>query len=243
MDEFLSSPALWVALSLVVYVGAKRLYERAGTPLVHPVLITIGVLIAILVFLGIDYETYEEGGRIISFFLGPSVVALGVPLAERVRELKDQAPALVVVIVAGALIGIISAVVPLLIAGAPEGVTTSMAPKSVTTPIAMSIVEREGGEPSLSAAFVVMTGILGAVIGPVLLHLIGVKNPVAYGFALGAASHGVGTARALEDGRTEGAAGSLAICLNGIATSILTPPALGIMYGGWGIVATAIFGG
>ncbi len=237
MYEFLTSPALWVAVSLVVYVGARALYVRAGTPLVHPVLVTIIAIIAILLALDIDYETYNEGGRIISFFLGPSVVALGVPLAERIRELKQQAPALTITIVAGALVGIVSAVAPLLIAGVPENVITSMAPKSVTTPIAMSIVEREGGEPSLAAAFVVMTGILGAVIGPVLLRIVGVRSPVARGFALGAASHGVGTARALEDGRTEGAAGSLAICLNGIATSILTPPVLSLIYSGWEIAA------
>ncbi len=237
MHEFLTSPVLWVTVSLVVYVGARALYVRAGTPLVHPVLVTIVVIIAILVALDIDYETYNEGGRIISFFLGPSVVALGVPLAERVRELRQQTPALVVTVIAGALVGIVSAVAPLLIAGSPEGVITSMAPKSVTTPIAMAIVEREGGEPSLAAAFVVMTGILGAVIGPVILRLIGVHSPLARGYALGAASHGVGTARALEEGRTAAAAGGLAICLNGIATSILTPPVLALIYRSWDMLA------
>lgn len=237
MHEFLTSPALWVSVSLLVYAGAKALYVRAATPLVHPVLVTIAIIIALLVALDIDYGTYNEGGRIISFFLGPSVVALGVPLAERIRELRAQAPALIVTTIAGALVGIVSAVAPLLVAGAPESMITSMAPKSVTTPIAMSIVEREGGEPSLAAAFVVMTGVLGAVIGPMLLRTIGVTTPVARGYALGAASHGVGTARALEDGRIEGAAGSLAICLNGIATSVLTPPVLGLVYSSWDVAS------
>ncbi|MFW5994805.1 MAG: LrgB family protein, partial [Spirochaetia bacterium] len=215
IDELVAAPAVWVTVSLVLYIGAKRLYSVAGTPLLHPVLVTIAALIAVLTLFGVDYGTYNEGGRIISFFLGPSVVALGVPLAERIRELRSQAPALVVTILAGSVVGIVSAVLPLVVAGAGNMVILSMAPKSVTTPIAMSIVESAGGEPSLAAAFVVLTGIFGAVVGPVLLRIFGVHDPVAYGYALGAASHGIGTARALEEGRTQGAAGSLAICLNG----------------------------
>lgn len=237
MSELLSTPALWVAASLFVYIGAKRLYAAAGTPLLHPVLVTIAALIAVLTVFGVEYETYNEGGRIISFFLGPSVVALGVPLAERIRELRSQAPALVATILAGSVIGIISAVVPLIVTGADEVLVLSMAPKSVTTPIAMSIVDASGGEPSLAAAFVVLTGILGAVVGPLLLRVFGVHDPVAYGYALGAAAHGIGTARALEEGRTQGAAGSLAICLNGIATSVMTPVVLSVMFRVWGVTA------
>lgn len=233
MNEFLTSPVLWVTISLLFYVGATRIYRFAGTPLLHPVLLTIAALIAVLTLVDIEYETYNEGGRIISFFLGPSVVALGVPLAERIRELRRQAPALVATIVAGSVVGVVSAVLPLLLVGAGESTVISLAPKSVTTPIAMSVAERGGGEPSLTAAFVVLTGIFGAVVGPIVLRIVGVRDRVAFGFALGAASHGIGTARALENGRTEGAAGSLAICLNGIATSILTPPILGLLFSFW----------
>ncbi len=233
MNEFLTSPVVWVTLSLLFYMGAMRIYRAAGTPLLHPVLLTIAALIAVLTLLDVRYETYNEGGRIISFFLGPSVVALGVPLAERIRELRRQAPALVVTIVAGSAVGVVSAVLPLLLVGAGESIIVSLAPKSVTTPIAMSVAERGGGEPSLTAAFVVMTGIFGAVVGPIVLRIIGVRDRVAFGFALGAAAHGIGTARALENGRTEGAAGSLAICLNGIATSVLTPPILALLFAFW----------
>lgn len=233
LNELIGAPVVWVAVSLVIFIGAKRLYSMAGTPLLHPVLTTIAAIILLLTLLDVEYRTYNEGGRIISFFLGPSVVALGVPLAERIRELRAQAPALVATILAGSIVGIVSAVAPLLVAGAGELVVLSMAPKSVTTPIAMSIVETSGGEPSLAAAFVVLTGIFGAVVGPVLLRIFGVHDPVAYGYALGAASHGIGTARALEEGRTQGAAGSLAICLNGIATSVMTPIVLSLLFRMW----------
>lgn len=238
MSDFLSSPTLWVAMSLLIYMGSKRIYRRAGTPLLHPVLLTIVALITLLVLLRIDYETYNRGGSIISFFLGPSVVALGVPLAEKIRELREQAPALLLTIGVGAFAGVVSAVLPLVFFGVDSTIIASMAPKSVTTPIAMSIAEGQGGEPSLTAAFVVMTGIFGAVVGPTVMKILKVDDELARGFALGAAAHGIGTARALEEGRTSGAAGSLAICLNGIATSIITPPILSLVFSLWELTAS-----
>jgi len=220
----LETPVVWVALTTLTYVGAKALYARIRFFLLHPVLLTVAVLIAVLQLLGVDFETYNRGGQVISFFLGPSVVALGIPLYQRLQELREQAPAMLATTLAGSVVGIVSAVVPLLILGVPEVVTRSMSPKSVTTPIAIAIAEGIGGDQALTAGFVVTTGILGAIIGPVVLRVVGVRNDVAFGLAMGSAAHGVGTARALEEGRLSGAAGSLGICLNGIATAILTPP-------------------
>lgn len=222
-------PVLWVAISLLIYGVSRRLYLRLQMPLLHPVLVTIVLLILLLRTSGVEYETYMRGGRYISFFLGPSVVALGVPLYLRLQEMKRASPAMLTAVAFGSLIGIVSVVVPALALGAPGVVVRSLAPKSVTTPIAIVVAESIGGDGSLSAAFVVLTGILGAVIGPMVLRIVGVRHPVAFGLAMGSAAHGIGTARALEEGPLEGAAGGLGICLCGVMTSILTPPLVGLL--------------
>ncbi len=128
------------------------------------------------------------------------------------------------------LVGIVSAVLPVLLLGAPLEIAYSLAPKSVTTAIAIGISDRIGGLPSLTAVVVILTGILGAVIGPALLTLVRVTNRVAFGFAIGAAAHGVGTARALEIGDVEGASGGLAICLTGIVTAVAAPWVVKLLY-------------
>lgn len=220
----LPAPVLWVALSLLIYSLSRLVYLRLRFPLLHPVLVTIVLLILLLQATGIPYETYMEGGRFISFFLGPSVVALGVPLYLRLQEMKRNAPAMLAAVLFGSLVGIVSVVVPALMLGAPSVVVRSLAPKSITTPIAIVVAESVGGDASLSAAFVVLTGILGAVIGPVVLRIVGVRHPVAFGLAMGSAAHGIGTARALEQGTLQGAAGGLGICLCGVMTAIFTPP-------------------
>ncbi|TVQ23998.1 MAG: LrgB family protein [Spirochaetaceae bacterium] len=229
MNALFENPILWVTVSLGAFIFGKRLYAQSRFPLFHPVLVAIASVIVLLLLFDVDYEIYRGGGDIISFFLGPSVVALGLPLYERFQQMRSQAPALLVSVVAGSLVGLVSAVLPVILMAAPELVVMSMAPKSITTPIAISVAQQLGGDGSLAASFVVMCGILGGVIGPAVLKITGVSDPVAFGYALGAASHGIGTARALEFGRTEGAAGSLAICLNGIATSMLAPAVVGLI--------------
>jgi predicted murein hydrolase (TIGR00659 family) len=221
--ESVPPAVLWVAVTMVLYVMAQAVYRRIPFPLLIPVLATIGALVLLLRGTGTSYEDYMEGGQIIQFFLGPTVVALGLPLYRRLQELKRAAPALITAVLFGAAIGIVSATLPAIWLGAPDLVVRSLAPKSVTTPIAIAVAGRIGGDASLAAAFVVFTGILGAVIGPVLLRMVGITHPVAYGFALGCSSHGIGTVQALEAGRMQGAAAGLGICLCGIMTSILAP--------------------
>lgn len=186
-------------------------------------MVAILVLMAFLTVSGIRYEDYFQGGRVISFFLGPSVVALGVPLYVQLEEIRKRGRAILVSMAVAAVVGVLSAAGTAALLGASAPVVASLAPKSVTTPIAMGIAEKIGGIPSLTAAIVIATGILGAVIGPGVLRLCGVRHPVAFGLAMGAASHGIGTARAVEEGEVQGAAGGLAICLNGIATALMTP--------------------
>jgi predicted murein hydrolase (TIGR00659 family) len=214
---------LSVAATVAVYAAASRVYRRWRMPFLNPVLVSVVVLICALRGLGIDHAHYDGGGRILSFFLGPAVVALGVPLFLQSEEIARRGRAILTSILAGSVVGIVSGVCIAAWLGASVEVVRSLAPRSVTTPIAIGIAERIGGISSLSAALVIGTGVLGAVLGPAVLRAAGVRSPTAFGLAMGAAAHGIGTARAAEEGTAEAAGGGLAIGLMGVATAILAP--------------------
>ncbi|GAB4369776.1 MAG: LrgB family protein [Spirochaetales bacterium] len=189
----------------------------------HPVLVSVLVIMAALVLTHTPYETYADGTKGLTFLLAPSVVALGVPLYKEWKKLKEEIGRILVTVTFGSFVGIVSSILPAILWGTPPEVISSLAPRSVTTPIAMSIAEGTGGVPALSAVVVVMTGIWGAVVGPVLLSLLGRVESSAFGLAMGVASHGIGTARTLEIGEREGAYAALGLCLNGILTSLIVP--------------------
>jgi predicted murein hydrolase (TIGR00659 family) len=219
-----------IIATVLVYLAAERLYRRTGWFVLNPVLVSVAVLIAALILLRIDYADYERGGRVLAWLLGPAVVALGVPLAEKWDEIVRHGRAIFTSILAGSVTGILAAAGTARILGASAEVVRSLAPRSVTTPIAMGISEKVGGIPSLTAALVIATGVLGAVAGPALLRALGVRSRTAVGLALGSAAHGIGTARAMEDGDVEGATAGLAIGLMGVATAVLVPILLRLLF-------------
>ncbi|MGQ9794832.1 LrgB family protein [Desulfosoma sp.] len=223
MMAFFTSRVFSVFVTFLAFYAAQRLYRRLQYFWLNPVLLSIVGLMVFLTLMGIPYEDYFQGGQIISFFLGPAVVALGVPLYLQMEEIRKRGRAIGVSMAVAAVVGVLSAAGTAALLGASAPVVASLAPKSVTTPIAMGIAEKIGGIPPLTAAIVIATGILGAVIGPGVLRLCGVRHPVAFGLAMGAASPGIGTARAMEEGEVQGASGGLAICLNGVATAVVTP--------------------
>lgn len=223
IGELIRTPAFGMTVTLVVFAGAKWLYRRSRVFLLHPVLVSIAVIILILSSSKISYADYMKGGAIIAFFLGPSVVALGLPLYDQLTRLRAEALSILTTIVFASAVGVLASTLPLLLLGGPTRVMLSLAPKSITTPIAMAVSQELGGIPSLTAALVVLTGVVGAVVGPVVLRLVGITSGIAFGIAMGTASHGIGTARAIEQGELEGAASSLALCLNGIATAVIAP--------------------
>lgn len=223
MKELVNSPLFAITVTFVTYFLAQQLYARKPFPFLSPVLVSIVVLICLLKLIGLDYHTYNRGGKIISFFLGPAVVALGVPLYEQLAEIKRQGLPVLISIIVASVVGVVTAAGTAVLLGASTEVAASLAPKSVTTPIAIGIAEKIGGIPSLTAALVIAAGVLGAVAGPAFLKIIGITDKTAFGLAMGAASHGIGTARAMEEGRLEGAASGLAIGLNGLATAVVTP--------------------
>ncbi len=227
--EFLESKIFLLALTFVLFYVAKRLQVRTGWVLLNPVLITILVLIAFLSLTGITYDTYAQAGTLIDFWLKPAIVALGVPLYLQLRTIRRQLLPLLLSQLIGSVVGILSVVGTAWAMGASPRVIVSLAPKSVTTPIAMEVADALGGVPSLTAAIVVCVGLFGAVFGFKVLQLGRVKSPIAQSLSIGTASHAVGTSRAMDYSPTHGAYASLGLILNGILTALLTPVILHLL--------------
>ena len=218
-----------LALTFGVFAMFKALQKRMGWVLLNPILLTIATLILYLKCADISYETYSEGGELIAFWLKPAVVALGVPLYLQLEMIKKQWMPILLSQLVGCLVGVVSVVLIAKGLGATPDVICSLAPKSVTTPIAMEVSNATGGIPSLTAAMVVMVGLLGAVFGFRMLDMGRVKSPIAQGLSMGTASHAIGTSAAMEVGKKYGAYSSLGLTLNGILTSLLTPVVLRLM--------------
>ena len=221
--EILQNNIVLLALTLGVFYASRQFQKWTGWIVLNPILVTIAVLILFLQFTGISYETYHEAGQYIDFLLKPAIVALGVPLYRNLKRIRQQLLPIFLSQLAGCLAGIISVVAIAKLTGASSAVIISLAPKSVTTPIAMEICKATGGIPSLTAAIVVCVGLFGAVFGFKVLEVWHIRNPYSQGLSIGTASHAVGTSRAMEKSETHGAYASLGLILNGVLTSVLTP--------------------
>ncbi len=222
-SDLAQSPVFGVGLTLIVFFLAQKLYQRTGSIFFNPVAVAILGIIGILEVADIPYRDYAKGGDLILFLLGPSVVALGLPLYQRRREILAKKLPILAGVAAGAVTSIVTAAGLTWLLGGSREVIWSMAPKSVTTPIAIGIAGKIGGLPPLTAAIVVLTGCLGAICGPEFCRLIGLRDPAAVGLAVGTAAHGIGTARMLEIDRLGGAVAGLAIGLNGLMTAFILP--------------------
>jgi len=222
MTVLLNSEIFILTLVIGVYLAAVWLFRKTRLSILNPLLVSIPVLALITHFLGISYESFEKGSRIISFMLGPTVVVLGYLLYEQIAQLKENAVSIITSVFVGCITGVLSVIFIARYFGADHALIASLEPKSVTTPIAMSIAERSGGIPAI-AAVVIVVGIFGGLVGPFILERLGIKSRIARGLALGSAAHGLGTAKAMELGAVEGAISGLAIGVMGIMTAILVP--------------------
>lgn len=223
MNSLVHSEIFDLALVVGTYIAANLLYKKTHLSLLHPLLTSIFVIIVILEVLDIEYESFLQGSHLIHFMLGPSVVALGYVLFEQMKYLKGNVVSILTSVFIGAIVGIISVIAIGKLMGADQSLIATLQPKSVTTPIAMGISEKNGGIPSLTAVIVVAVGIFGSIVGPAVMKVLGIESRIAKGLALGASSHGVGTAAAIQLGAVEGALSGLAIGLMGIMTAILVP--------------------
>jgi len=227
-----TQPLLGLTVTLVAYQIGYGIYLKLDkAPLANPVLIAVLVLVGILWATETPYRTYFEGAQFVHFLLGPATVALAVPLYGQLARLRRSAPAILTAILVGSLTATGSAVLIAWALGAGKETLLSLAPKSVTTPIAMGIAEGIGGLPSLTAVLVILTGICGAMLATVTLNLLRIKDWSARGLAIGVAAHGIGTARAMQVSDVAGAFAGLAMGLNGLATAILLPILIGLLWG------------
>ncbi len=223
MNSLFNNEPFVLAFVLGVYLASLYLYRKTKLSFLHPVLISIGVIILILESLNISYTTFKQGSRLIDFMLGPSVVSLGVLLFEHYEHIRKNAIAIITAVFVGSFIGIVSVMAIAMALGADSSVIASLQPKSVTTPIAIDLAAKNGGNVSITAIVVVVVGVFGGITGPFILDKLGISSKLARGLALGSAAHGLGTARAMELGAIEGAISGLAIGLMGFATAILIP--------------------
>jgi predicted murein hydrolase (TIGR00659 family) len=227
--EILQNNIVLLALTFGVFYASRQFQKWTGWIVLNPILVTIAMLIMFLQFTGISYEKYHEAGQYIDFLLKPAIVALGVPLYKNLRRIRQQLLPIFLSQLVGCIAGIVSVVTIAKLMGASSAVVISLAPKSVTTPIAMEICKATGGIPSLTAAIVVCVGLFGAVFGFKVLEIWHIHNPYSQGLSIGAASHAVGTSRAMEKSETHGAYASLGLILNGVLTSVLTPLILDLL--------------
>jgi predicted murein hydrolase (TIGR00659 family) len=220
-----ATPLFGLTATLVCYLAALALYARSGhAPWANPVLWTVLALAGLLSATGTSYPTYFSGAQFIHFLLGPAVVALGWPMWQRRAQLRQRGPALLAAALAGGSVASLSAVGIGWALDLPADVLRSLAPKSVTAPVAMGITEQLGGIPALAAVLAVLTGLVGALCAKALFDALRIHAPEVRGFALGTVSHGIGAARALQVHPDAGAYAGLALGLQVVLASLLMPP-------------------
>jgi predicted murein hydrolase (TIGR00659 family) len=219
-----TTPLFWLTATVGAFLIADEIARRAGrNPVVNPVLISVALVAALLKASGTDYQTYFNGAQFVHFLLGPATVALGVPLYRNLERVRQNLLPMLAALIVGAVVAIVSAVGIAAALGAPKSVLISLAPKSVTAGVAMAVSESLGGLPPLTAALVIMTGILGAIVVTPLMNALRIRDYAARGFAAGLASHGIGTARAFTVDPVAGVFAGIAMGLNAVATPVLAP--------------------
>ncbi len=212
-----------IILSLLAFEAGLYIYKKSKIPLFNPLLIAITLVVGFLLIFNIDFDLYNAGAKFINMFLGPSTVILAVPLYKQIKLLKKHAPSILIGILFGSIIGIFSVIGISYILGLNSQLIKSLLPKSVTTPIGIEISNQLEGIVPITVLSIIISGIIGAVIGPSLCKLFKITDSVAIGVALGTASHAVGTSKALEMGETEGAMSGLSIGIAGLMTVFIAP--------------------
>lgn len=228
-----ADPLLWLTLTLAAYGIGDALFHASGRrPYINPVLIAVALLAVLLRITGTSYGTYFEGAQFVHFILGPTTVALAVPLHANLHHIRQTAIPLIGALIAGSLAAMISAVAIGAALGFDQATLLALIPKSATAPVALGVSEAIGGSPSLTAVFVITTGITGAIIATPLLNLLRIKDWRARGFAVGVTSHGIGTARAFQVNETAGAFSGVGMGLNALLTALIAPLIANLLFAG-----------
>ncbi|MET3961304.1 putative murein hydrolase (TIGR00659 family) [Marmoricola sp. OAE513] len=222
-DWLSTSPLLGVTLTVGGYVLGRWLHARTSSPVFQPVLVAMVVIVTFLELTDVSYAEFMVGGSYISFWLGAATVALALPLHQEWHLVRRAALPVLLGVVAGTLVSVVCAIWVTDLAGGSRELQLTMAPKAATTPVSLALSTQIGGIPALTAALTILAGITGAILGPWVLDRIGVTDQRARGIAMGSVTHGIGTARALQESRTEGAFSALCMGLAAVATSVAVP--------------------
>lgn len=224
MVEVISNSSYFgVAISLVAFIIGIQLKKKLKWSILNPLLVSIVLVILTLVIFDIDYDSYNQGGKYISYFLTPATVCLAIPLYQQLDLLKKNFKAIMVGILTGVLTSLVSILALSILFKLGHEIYVTLLPKSITTAIGIAVSEELGGLKTITVASIVMTGISGNVIGEGVCKLFRIKNPISVGLALGTASHAIGTTKALELGEVQGAMSSLSIAISGLLTVVLAP--------------------
>ena len=222
MEELLASPYFGIALSVAAFGVGVKLNRKLKTPICNPLIIAIVLIVAVLLIFRIPYESYNVGGEIINMFLAPATACLAVAIYTKIDILKQYWLPIVIGCAAGSAASMGSVYLLCRLFDLDESMTASLLPKSVTTPIAVSIAEPAGGVVPITVVAVIFTGILGGIFAPLLIKIFRISDPIAAGLAIGASSHAVGTSKAIELGEVEGAMSGLAIGICGLITVLFS---------------------
>ena len=221
MNELVSSAFFGLTLTVLAYWVGMTIQKKSGLVICNHMIIAAGLIVLVLKGFGISYEQYYVGGSIVNMLLGPATACMALAIYQKRELLKENWLPVLLGCLAGAVTTVVTVLVMSRMFGLSTEMTVSLLPKSVTTPIASAISESHGGIVSITVAAVIFTGILGNLTAPFLVKLFRVKDPMAAGLGIGACSHAMGTAKAIEIGETEGAMSGLAIGVCGIITAIL----------------------
>lgn len=221
MRALADNPMFGIIISILAYEIGLFIYRRAKLSVFNPLLIAIVLVSVFLILFKIDPASYDKGGELISFFLGPATVILAVPLYKQLGNLKANIVPIIAGILAGSLTAVLSVVACMKIFKLDTRLGLSLVPKSITTPIGIELSRQIGGIPPVTVAAIIITGIIGSVIGPFLCKVFKIEDKIAVGLALGTSAHAIGTTKAVELGETEGAMSSLAIGIAGVFTVFL----------------------
>lgn len=221
-EQICASPYFGIALSIAAFWIGTKIQKKTGWVVCNPLIIAIVIVAGILLLFKIPYESYNAGGQVINMFLAPATACLAVSIYSRLELLKKNWLPIMVGAACGSLTSMVSIWLMCRLFGLDEAMTASLMPKSVTTPIAISISESSGGMVPITVVAVIITGILGSILAPVLIRLFKVDDPMVAGLSIGACSHAVGTSKAVELGETQGAMSGLAIGICGIMTVLFS---------------------
>uniref|UniRef100_UPI00406C1C15 CidB/LrgB family autolysis modulator n=1 Tax=Paenibacillus sp. FSL L8-0436 TaxID=2954686 RepID=UPI00406C1C15 len=219
---------LLLGLTIAVYLISKRIYASSTKMYASPLIITPLAIILFLLLMGIPYESYNAGGKWLTDLLQPATIAFAIPLHKNFKVLKKHAAEIAAGVFSGTVIAVLSSMLLAKWLHLSGELATSLVPRSVTTPIAMSISQSIGGVPSITAVFVILTGVLGTLMGPTVLRLFRIDNEIARGVSLGTAAHGTGTSKAFELSSLTGTISSISMILTALFSIGLAPALLAV---------------